>query len=38
MNVIYSITIKRTNGGRDGGIETIPVFAVGSRFPYDERV
>ncbi len=30
-----AIVAKRTNGGQDGGIDTIPVFAVGSRFPYD---
>lgn len=29
-----AIVAKRTNGGCDGGIETIPVFAVGYRFPY----
>ncbi len=33
-----AVVAKRTNGGHDGGIETIPVFAVGSRFPYDECV
>ena len=30
-----AIVAKRTNGGKDGGFETIPVFAVGCRFPYE---
>lgn len=30
-----AIVAKRTNGGQDGGFETIPVFAVGCRFPYE---
>lgn len=30
-----AVVAKRTNGGRDGGFETIPVFAVGCRFPYE---
>lgn len=29
-----AIVAKRTNGGHDGGFGTIPVFAVGCRFPY----
>lgn len=29
-----AVAAKRTSGGREGGFETIPVFAAGCRFPY----